>query len=434
MNDNTVLAFVVALGVIVSAIMMLFQDTVVLLLAPLLYIIVCICIVKLDIMHPVTWFLPFFYLYHFSILLLQYFGVKDFLNYKIVVEITWYSIFLNSLIFILFCPREYVRHKIQDDALCRVYNLLYVAFFLFVVYLNYSFYDMGLVSKTDSSETNMKGVYSFMNWMLVFYTLLLGYKLSNKHKINTLMISAGLLSLFTALNLGERDVFFTFLLVTMLIVDYYRPISRFMLVAIATASMIAIPILGAMKNVFYKDSINFSNANYLVALADGEFRSAGFNLSYIIDSQKSWHLRYGGTLIDDLMRSLVPSFIANFKNPTGWYNQTYFPEIVAAGRGYGFSVLAEGYINAGAVGAILWSFLLAMLIVLLYRGKCRSFAGMVIYVMSIPICIYAIRGDFSTILSPLFKNILCPIFMSYCLSIFFVRGKRSNNFSIRGRV
>jgi oligosaccharide repeat unit polymerase len=222
---------------------------------------------------------------------------------------------------------------------------------------------------------------------------------------------------FIAIFLGERDVLLSYILVFLIFYNTTYGMSLKAVIFCIVALMISIPILGSLKNIFTSSKgIDLNVSDIAINLLNGEFRSAGFNINVLLSS--SFELKYGASLIYDLLRSLIPAFIYEFENSVSWYNNTYHPGIVAQGRGYGFSLAAEGFINFSYFGVFLWFFIVGLLIRALYRGAVNNEVIRIIYCLSVPFFIYSLRGDLSSIFSPLLKQILIPYVILWCFDRF----------------
>jgi len=253
---------------------------------------------------------------------------------------------------------------------------------------------------------------------LLFLILILK---SKKIRINSFeIVFPFLYFLFISLLLGERNVFFSFMLIVLFFSYRRLGISKNKIILSCLVLVLMIPILGQFKNVFTRTDIAVSeNIPIGVSILNGEFRSAGYNINYILNQDID--LKYGASILSDFSRALIPRFIYPVENSIGWYNNTFHPNIVAQGRGYGFSLAAEGYVNFGYFGVYLWFFIVGGLIVFLNNKSYESNYYFMTYLLLLPIFVYAIRGDMSTIMSPLVKQICIPYFLLFIIYKFLNR-------------
>lgn len=171
----------------------------------------------------------------------------------------------------------------------------------------------------------------------------------------------------------------------------------------------------------------FSEYNALLAIFQGEFLSAGRNLETILNTYGEWDFFYGETIIWDLARSVIPGFIYAVQNSIGWFNNTFNPDIVAIGQGYGFSFIAEGYINFGYFGIVIWYLILSIVIHFLYKNSQRSTYWFIGYIYMIPYFIYIQRGDLSNFISPLLKQLIVFTILFILLNSVMKQFKRRKN-------
>ncbi|MDH5919389.1 O-antigen polymerase, partial [Vibrio splendidus] len=212
--------------------------------------------------------------------------------------------------------------------------------------------------------------------------------------------------LIISLLLGERNVLLSTLIMLLFYFAMVKRVSNNRLIIYSLSIFILIPILGMFKNVFTTDVIVDNDNPMYISLLNGEFRSAGYNLNVILSDDGE--LLYGQTVPGDVLRSLVPGFIYKFENAILWYNKKYHSDILSQGRGYGFSLAGEGYVNFGYVGVFLWFLFISYLVIYIYNRSLYDEKWLVIYLLIVPTFIYALRGDLSTILSPTLKQIVLP--------------------------
>jgi oligosaccharide repeat unit polymerase len=370
-------------------------------------------VTRLDILHPYTWFSPFFFLYSASVPALIWMGVRpDIGSLQETVLMEWIAL---SVFLVVVGPSQ----KQMRISPASVNNVNAPSWFLFILSLGTSalylihLWSSGLTSKFEialSSDLilHLDSIFSVLT--LVFAVLLAKFLIHKRFPWMLILFTIGWM-VFAFFLSGERDFVFKTLWVTLfLVVLLYRRISRVALVAMAICGLILVPILGDLKNILLREgpvSIHIPNpANLLFA---DEFVSASENLQLLI--QKSPLPFYPGeTLLWDLEQTFLPGFL--FRSgpaPTTQFNLLFFPEVFEQGGGRGFTLVGEGYMNFGAVGVALWYLLLGLFVRYLYsKGSC-NFMWLIIYIVSMPIIVYATRADFSNILSPFIKHMVLPV-------------------------
>ena len=71
--------------------------------------------------------------------------------------------------------------------------------------------------------------------------------------------------------------------------------------------------------------------------------------------------------------------------------------------------MGEGYMNFGIIGVWLWLGLLGLVVRWLYRLSIRNAMWQIVYIASMPLLIYVIRGDFSILMAQSIKHIFLPV-------------------------
>jgi len=389
-----------------------------------LFVLLGIWYFKFEIIHPFVWLSPFVLVYYVSIIILDIFEIRQTdissnLIFAILIALftlfIYFSIFSKNIL-----NKSFVIKKDNTISSKLLMGLFLV--FSFIIILNLIiFLNSGITTKSELSASggslNLGHIYKFFLFISSFVLL---KKIANKENISKVFAIVFLLSLLIALVLGERDVLLTFVLFTLYI--YYisfKPAKKYIYI-LAISMILLLPVLGHMKNIFTKDTTGmFAEYNAILAIFQGEFLSAGRNFETILHTQNQWDYFYGQTIIWDIGRSLIPSSIYYIQNSIGWFNNTFHPDIVAIGRGYGFSFIAEGYINFGYFGVFLWYLFLAMILNFFYKKATINTYWFVAYIYMIPIFIYIQRGDVSNLLSPILKQTLLFTLLLIIINSFF---------------
>lgn len=237
--------------------------------------------------------------------------------------------------------------------------------------------------------------------MLTTYYLSVLKKVPKKLILITIIYTLGALMI-----LGERDYLLrVFLGAVFLYHVLVKPISKKMIVAIASLVLLSIPLLGNMKNAAFGEREITQESSLIGEILGGEFITASRNLQNLIAHENLLWTRFNGeTFLWDAKMILFQGM-----SPGAWYNQVFFPHLLNVGGGNGFTLVGEGYMNFGAIGVILLFSLLALFLKYLYKKTETSLVWLVIYISSIPIVIYSVRADFGTVLTQFSKHIVIPI-------------------------
>ncbi|MGE0160031.1 MAG: O-antigen polymerase [Gemmatimonadales bacterium] len=212
---------------------------------------------------------------------------------------------------------------------------------------------------------------------------------------------------------GERDLVLRLAWVFVFIWHVtYRRLSKGAWLVVGLVAALMINVLADLKNVLVRDvgdDPTVSDVTRLASLYPDEFVTASDNLQRLI-SEGPWPKFYGKTLLWDARQAIGVGFLGSTPGPapTALFNAHFFPEIVSAGGGRGFSLVGEGYMNFGTAGAVIWLALLGLLAGVLYRKASGGLMWVAVYALSMPLFVYVMRADFSNLMSQGMKHILLP--------------------------
>lgn len=381
-------------------------------------------LVEGDLLHPLTWFIPLYVLYGISAPLLEIMGVRELIGGQTakVLLMQW----VGGIGFIMGAGTK--RYKTERNT-AGVRGLIPVAYITGSVSLVLtSLYLFGVIrsgaqNKYDIalSTEPLLMLYPAFSLLLISYMILLASKLAKKKLPVTLISFVIFWNLLSVLVSGERDLLLRIIWVTVILWHVWRKsISKRFLFILGMLIIILIPILGNMKNVLLGREIQPIKTLQLeiVPLQD-EFSTASSNLALLLFLEKYWKpYKYGKTLLWDVKRAVIPGTIVAWgSNPGSWFNQEFFPKVVDKGGGRGFTLVGEGYMNFGLVGVWLWLGLLGLVARWLYSLSFRNALWQIVYIASMPLCVFVTRGDFSILLSQLIKHISLPVFAISFLKI-----------------
>lgn len=143
-----------------------------------------------------------------------------------------------------------------------------------------------------------------------------------------------------------------------------------------------------------------------------EFQYPGAALLEILNSNTEfWYGRSYLRAFEDAIPFLT-RFIGEIgANPSNWRLMTFHPKVYAEGGGYGFSPVAEGYLNFGVAGVVLQLFLYGLLAGWLYRrllGSGRLW-GLLFWAGALPMFMFmAMRMNLASFLTVASRTFLVP--------------------------
>lgn len=240
-----------------------------------------------------------------------------------------------------------------------------------------------------------------------------------------LILFCMVLSLMVSMIIGERDLMLSAILGTFFVYYSFNKVSK---KKIALFGMLGILLVAGSTQVKQISSRSDSQNEKTLeeSVFGGEFITSGRNFNTILDDKNNWNFQYGIGLCYDMIHAVIPSFIIDVPNSTGWYNERY-NEMRDEGYGAGFSFLAEGYLQVGYFGVILWAIIISFIMRFLYYHSNKSVFGLAAYIFMISDIMYSMRGDFSYILSPLLKQVLLSyLLVKYVFKLYPITQMRKN--------
>ncbi len=381
---------------------------------------------RVDLLHPYTWYSPFFFLYGVSTPSLVWLGIKeDISSLHETVIMEW----LALCSFLLAVGQL---KKRRQDSPKPIPEIEKPAWFLFLtmlavsgIYLAYV-WRTGLTSKFEIIlSTSLPGrLNPAFSVLALAYGILLAISLARKQIPWALLVFVIAWHLLSFLITGERAILLRVLWITFLLVHtLYRRIPNRVLAIVASCGLLLLPVLQELKNVLIRDTpVSVSLATPFVSVLGDEFLTGSENLQTVIQNPPR-HYYWGETLWWDVKQAFLLGFLlpsGTGPSPTLRFNEEFFPDVVAQGGGRGFTLVGEGYMNFGAAGVVLWFVLLGGFVGYLYRQSARNPVWLTMYIVTMPLVVYITRADFSNLLSQFGKHVALPMLAIYVGRRYFV--------------
>lgn len=369
---------------------------------------------------PLAWFPIFFFSYSsFYTLNLVFFSTN--------ADVGATSIYLGHLALLAFSLPILGYYFVNGvSAKVLFYNFVkvpnwafYVAWF-FCLFLVFWVLFSGLRSKREVLDSLADTVFS----KLFVFFVILGVMVflrnlslyCEKNKFFDLVAVLSIVVLFLGYGVtGERDYLFRYAF--MFVVVYFLVKRKFnmlypLLIVVVLGAVL--PATQALKGVLIADSVDFGTVSQR-SFFENEFSSAGRNLQYLLDSGIS-QMR-GVTYIWDLKR--VTPFVDGQESAGRWFNDVLRHRYGDGGTsGWGFSLVAEGYMNFGYYGVFFQYLLIGFLTVIVFSVAQRGGFFLVFYVFYIASLIYVQRADMANYLGFCFKLNFTVVFFVYLCSKF----------------
>lgn len=408
----------------------------------LLYII-CLLSIDFDISHPYVWFIPMFTLYTIGYPLMHQHGYYAILPNCGYVKANANTVFIHwcaLCTFIITVSNKQVTYKKtyyykMNRTLIKGITVMLIGI-LCIQFL--TVLQSGFQTKREILDGLSRNIFfrlgKIANQLLpIFAALFIADPTIRKKQKIVWISSITFISFSEMVIVGERSAFIQILIVELL--AYNIVINKVNLKGafIAAFFLLALIIIGVSLKASFGKNQNFvhllSEDPLWVKLFNAEFSSASINTTNILNHRNLWSYGFG-------LKYLLLIFIPfNFKPLSGilkllgfeglfaisdnslWYHDRI---LTGAKSGYGFSMVADGYMELGILGVIILYVILGLIIKKTYKKSADSMLGLVFYIVLVPIFIYSTRATLLYFTNYVIKYILLPVIM---LSVFKVYKK-----------
>lgn len=371
-------------------------------------------VVRFDLLHPFTWFSPFFFLYSASVPILVWLEIReDIGSLHDTIFLEWIAL----AVFMLFVGPQQRELRFEGtisvDARIAAWLLSVISLAVSGLYL-WHIWQANLASKYEialSTSILAKLDPAFSVFAIAYAVLVAGAFQRQRFPWALILFAVGWNTLSFLLS-GERDLVFRIFWVTIFLYHgLYREIPRWVLAILATSAIVLVPIMEDLKNLLLKETeTSVIMSSMAVRVLNDEFLTASENLQYYLSRAAFEPFFLGETLLWDIKRALLPWFmVQEGPDPQRYFNVMFFPEVVERGGGKGFTLVGEGYMNFGWFGVVLWFAFLGWFVRALYVKALENKIWFLMYVVSMPLIVYIIRADFSNLLAQFVKHIAFPM-------------------------
>lgn len=394
----------------------------------LAFVVAILALTKLDVTHPVVWFLSAFTLYSLGASVCVMLDVIPYNeNYGRVV-------FLHQLAAVAFLfgvgPRSHSLRRLEPMATNGTAALFIVLAGLSISLANLTtiFFSAALGKADILLLVGSLGAAAF-GPRIVLLGFILHYvgeatreaktKLELAERRKSLFASMLVFLVFSVLVLmvtGQRKAVFGLLIALIMLRHLYvRWVTPGQLVAALVVFICLVPVLGWNKSLLLRARANDTlyqdrmfRPEILVLTATGEFRASQQNLSILLDYlDEKDEFRWGQGVLEELVVVVIPNFLVQRRQTSSyWFNRTFFSKVLERGEGRGFSMVGFGYLEAGVPGIVILFGSLGCLTGWIYRRASKSGLWLVIYISFAVVVVSALRQSPATILSPMLKHVL----------------------------
>ncbi|WP_314406930.1 hypothetical protein [Pseudomonas kuykendallii] len=388
----------------------------------------CFALCEQDVSTPGVWMVLAVWLYHYSLPILVELGhYGPEYNEEIVVLPTCVIVLIFFLVLLFDKGRRFSDKFLQSSLYCSGH--LYKVFLFLVLVYAFGLAVVAGGSKTEASLSGLGRLQIFQAFFVVSYCGNLICKLIKRTPVLLFVAANFLLALLLSVLTGERDVFAGIVIVSVLSVSIFFRLGVVKNFIFVSVGGLIFTILHFFRNFFSIGGMYAEvTRNVFVEFLAGEPRSAAQNFNTMVDYVGGNGYLGVGAFLNDFMSIFIFKSMVYFENATNWFNSYFYPEIVSAGGGVGYSLIANLYSYQGEVWVFGFFFIFVSLLLVLRRFSFDNPYLLLFYFSCIPIIIYSIRGDISILFGLLLRNVL-PVFFVFamCAQIGIALRQRSND-------
>lgn len=381
----------------------------------LLSILINTKIFGLSLIEGTQFFLLLLFLFHFGVILALFIpGVNwEFLfkflegnNEEFAISLALLSLVIFEigvgLAYLLFPRKNGNRRDLEDLRLSLLLPLAFISAILLVfMAFKYGFF------KLTYSESWFLRRYLNTRWFgialnaFVLTSLISISGLKRNYAVIALVLL--LLSVTPLFLFGFRGFFIMTLLVGVILVEKKGRISISRLGPIFLALLLIIPVIKAKRN---KDTKKVEGLGPVPVMAiiemGGTLRTLVRTVDYMEDGEPLW---MGKSYLMGFKH--IPPNLFIFKrrekeilHPSSWITLISDPVIYMSGGGWGYSIVAEAYLNFGLFGILIIFLLLGFILYMFDTMDFRSSSSLALYALFLYPLFYSVRNDFFNFARP----------------------------------
>lgn len=405
--------FIVLIGIILSGTCIILTDMLAIhVLAMIVLTVISCSVVKFDLSHPYVWYSTFFTLYSISYPVTYLFGVNIIVDIytKDLMILQWLAL---STFIVVVTPKQEVLRKIKKTIDLSFFSRFYYVVLAPIIMITIvSLRNLDFNRKSDMYQISNSmvsiGLKLIIVFLLVYNLKIFDYAIKFKKLNISFVIATFFITTLLFFVSAERDLVFRFILITFYTyyIFLYEKKDKSKLIIAICLIVSLIPLITQFKYFGITGEIfNKQNNNFILNLMESEFTAASRNLQLLISNVETRGLMRGATYLNAIIKAIELPFLPELSDPSSvsWFNSFFFP---GRSTGMGFSIVGDGYINFGYSGVVIMFIIIGLIVKQLYKYANKSIYNSVIYIQAIPIFIYSIRADLSSILSPLIRQVL----------------------------
>lgn len=309
-------------------------------------------------------------------------------------------------------------------------NLLFILLSFLVVYMLLQVLRSGAETKLEIGGPIVQIGYFSVLTMITIISLRIG-RLQKPFFRDGLVLGFLIFLIIYLLITGERDTVFRIVLICIVIYfDQNKKAGPFIICALLVSSAIIVPVSQAFKAVLLSGDLNIPDLG-LRSVLSNEFISASRNLYSVMLFEAEQTVEH---LFTDVVRAFIPTSLlpdTDFVSSNRWFNSIFRVQHGFDGSaGWGFGIIAQGYIIGGGLGIVFIMTIYSSIISLFFNARTKSIYWYIFYILMLATSIYCIRADLANFLSQSFK-VTGTFFLLIIFSHYVMRKDMHENYILK---
>lgn len=291
-------------------------------------------------------------------------------------------------------PERKLLSNLKDQKILSPDILLYFSIFFSILLVFLMLYQMGGITqyftltrfelykeKRDNNLGIFEVGFSYIKILIVLMLMKILFirKFHNsqygKYKVVLLTLLL-FLYIFAVLGVGDRRPIVGLFIALVFVFSYFEKMNEKIVVLAGLPFIIVMQILQYLRHLMNdpEKMLIYLQSDYKADWLDvskGELGNGYLIFKTLLTNPEKWDFFWGSTYFYNLT-ILVPKVILpiRYDGIANWFSSVFYPKTFAEGGGFGFNIVAEGYINFGVPGIAISAFILGVLVNYLWNYLC----------------------------------------------------------------
>lgn len=234
-----------------------------------------------------------------------------------------------------------------------------------------------------------------------------------------------LLFIFIVLGSGDRRPIVGLLIGLSFIGSFYGKINEKLIMFLGIPFALIMQLLSYLRHLINSPEkmLVHLQSNYTpdwLDISKGELGNCYLIFNNLLTKPEKWDFFWGSTYLYNLT-NLFPKAILpiRYEGIAIWFVSVFYPETYAKGGGYGFNIVAEGFINFGVPGIAITGFMIGIIANSLWNFLCINNTNplkLTLYAMLLTIFFIFGRTDSGGLMKEFFNGTFLPIVSIFLLN------------------